>query len=579
MKQRKLWLHENAFPEKSAILALPKGIEFIWKIKYGLNKFACDSLEGRFLLFLWWLDYGKDEYIGFSWDISLEDHEYLFKPNREKDIKIDLPFFLEFIWDMRQDLQKSFNIKTVQGKDHLLAWWREYGIIEYKDHKYLLQTNTGKDIIINLPVFLEFIWNIRQDLQENFNIKTVQGKYSFASWWEAHGTTEYKELSKIINQYSKENSHLGFAHGINIIGFAKGMLGIGEDARMAYQACLSNNIDVSYTDPNILWDSNNNDQSLALDVINKEIFDISLFCLPPVEMIRLAIENQSDIIDSETYKIGLWPWELPNWPLEFKGVANLVDEIWAESTYIYDCFSTIGIPVIKMPPAVEIPKPTENVRSKYKLPKNAFLFYLMFDGNSWLTRKNPLAGIEAFQQAFANSIDDVGLVIKAMNIDVNSDIWNEILKMASLDNRIYVIEEKMSRIDIINFMSSCDSFISLHRSEGIGRVIAEAMLLEQAVIVSNFSGNIDFCNEENSALVGGKLIDLQKGDYIFDKNQFWFEPSIMDAASKIKKVFHDPIFRRKISKNAHDFISTYHSVKYVGSLYNQRLSEIRSDLK
>jgi len=626
MNQRKLWLYQSSFPEKSAILALPKGMEIIWKTKYGLNKYTCDSIESRFGLFMWWLSHGKAEYLGFNWDISIEDHEYLFNTNKEKNTKIELPVFLEFLWNTRQDLQAHFNIKTVQGKYGLLGWWEEHGEIEYKDHEYLFNTNKEKNTKIELPVFLEFLWNTRQDLQAHFDIKTVQGKYGLLGWWEEHGaieykdydqnnlpkylkfiwnarqdlqnnfdiksiegrhnlliwwredgSTEYKELSKIIDQNFKEDSNLIVAEGINIIGFAKGMLGIGEDARMAFQACLANNIKATYVDPNVLWDVNNNDRSLVLETTNKEIFDISLFCLPPIEMLRLAIEDQGDIVESATYKIGLWPWELPSWPSEFNGIANLVDEIWAESTYIYDCFSSLGVPIIKMPPAVEIPKPTEDVRKKYGLPENTFLFYLMFDGNSWLTRKNPLAGIQAFQEAFDSSLDDVGLVIKAMNINANNNIWKEIMKIASSDGRIHIIEEKMSRIDVINFMNSCDSFISLHRSEGIGRAIAEAMLLRQAVIVSNFSGNTDFCNEENSALVDGQLVDLQEGDYIFHENQFWFEPSIPDAASKIKMVFKDKAFRDKISKNAHDFISTYYSAKYVGSLYKQRLEEIRNN--
>jgi glycosyltransferase involved in cell wall biosynthesis len=311
---------------------------------------------------------------------------------------------------------------------------------------------------------------------------------------------------------------------------------------------------------------------------NQLEYDISLFCLPPPDMYRLALEGGRHLIDAKTYRIGAWPWELPHWPSAFGRLDKFVNEIWAQSEFVATVYKKLGtVPVFNMPMVVSIPKPTLNLRKLLDLPTSSFLFYLLFDGNSWLSRKNPLGGVQAFQKAFPLNLENqnVGLVIKAMNINSDNAMWEKIELLAAKDPRIHIIQKRMERQDLINLMASCDCYISLHRSEGFGRVIAEAMLLGQPVVVTNFSGNVDFCNARTAYLVDGDLDPLSPGEYLFHEGQYWCNPNIDIAAQQLTRVYEDQSERDNISIAGRNFVLEKYSLSAVSRNYLSRLSKIR----
>jgi glycosyltransferase involved in cell wall biosynthesis len=296
----------------------------------------------------------------------------------------------------------------------------------------------------------------------------------------------------------------------------------------------------------------------------------------------LALEGRGGVISSATYKIGAWPWELPHWPTAFNGIVNLVDEIWVPTSFVLQSFLPLKalapIDIHHVPPPVEIPMPTANVRVEYGLPPGDFLFYVLFDGNSWLSRKNPLAGVHAFQKAFSAREIGVGLVIKAMNIRSGNPMWEEVMRIAAKDSRIYILTETLSRQAVINFMSSCNAYVSLHRSEGFGRVIAEAMLLGQPTVTTNFSGNVDFCTDQTSFLVGGEFRSLAVEDYIFSDGQYWCDPDIDTAALRMREVLEDTAKRETLAAAGKKLIKSRYSVAAVSADYHVRLSALFAKL-
>jgi glycosyltransferase involved in cell wall biosynthesis len=200
----------------------------------------------------------------------------------------------------------------------------------------------------------------------------------------------------------------------------------------------------------------------------------------------------------------------------------------------------------------------------------------MFDGNSWLTRKNPIAGVKAFLIAFNDNKKhpNIELVIKAMNINELSREWKDLQTIIENDSRITVINKKFNRIDSINFIDSCDCYISLHRSEGFGRIIAESMLLGKPVVVTNFSGNVDFCNLETSYLVNGELVPLKEKEYLFSEGQYWCDPDIQEAANQLICVYEDKVRRARVSEAGKRFIETHYSHESVKNEYKQRFNDI-----
>ena len=163
-----------------------------------------------------------------------------------------------------------------------------------------------------------------------------------------------------------------------------------------------------------------------------------------------------------------------------------------------------------MPMAVAIPKVKRYTRKQWSLPETDYLFVFSFDGNSSLARKNPLGVIEAFKLAFPNGHEAAGLVIKCMRPDIKNPAWQRILKLAATDSRIHIIDQMLSKPEVLGLYKVCDCFVSLHRVEGFGRGIAEALLLRLNVIATDHGGNVDFCLLGSASSVCFKACKVRK---------------------------------------------------------------------
>jgi glycosyltransferase involved in cell wall biosynthesis len=363
---------------------------------------------------------------------------------------------------------------------------------------------------------------------------------------------------------------------INIVGYPGGAFGIGEDARSLKIVLNSINNYSKYILPSFrLTPANIGIQKEDIGVMKKG--DLNIFAMSPMDMIGLALSKDSSLIYDAGYSIGAWPWELPVVPNKLENITNLVDEIWAQSSFVERAFKSIGNTNIKkMPMLVSVDGKSSSSRKKYNIPENDYIFYMMFDGNSWVSRKNPISTIRAFQKSFKGISNGVGLVVKVMNTLLAGPVWDEFLSLATNDHRVIIIDQVLSSRDLLDLAHSCDCYVSLHRSEGFGRCIAEAMLLEIPVIVSNFSGNTDFCNSETAFLVEGEKIPVKPGDYIFHENQFWFDADLQEASDLMSLVIDDPSERSKIAKNGKKFIEDHHSLDAITPIYKEALKKIIS---
>jgi glycosyltransferase involved in cell wall biosynthesis len=414
----------------------------------------------------------------------------------------------------------------------------------------------------------------------------MHGLIAFLEWWDETGINEYPKFGAIrFNDIAKEMNGVQLANkpylefGVNVVGFSQSILGIGEDARMASIALEINNIPTVNIKAKLNGPEASFEYYKRFNFSKTPKYSVSLFCLPPIEMVRLAVEGGRDLIEMQNYKIGAWPWELPYWPNFLHPIKYFVDEIWAQSEFVYQCFSRLdGSTVYKVPMIVSIPEPIETSRDFYNLNKNAYVFYSLFDGNSWLSRKNPLAAIYAFQKAFKDQSKCVQFVIKAMNISSRDPIWGKIVEKSIKDPRIKIISDQMSRQDLINFMNTCDCFVSLHRSEGFGRVLAEAMLLQQPVIATNFSGNTDFCLPSTAMLVDGELLQLKANDYLITEGQYWCDPDVEIASQHMLKLYEDRNFGIDLAKNGKAFIENHYSPDVVAKAYKSRLEMIKDKI-
>lgn len=556
-----------------------------------------NTFIGRLKARSWWLEHGQFEYPVIRWTAPPMPADLFEMQAGERCTLPFLPRFLNLIWKEREDLQAAFDLDQFGARLSYESWWNEHGQSEYPAIKWsaaglahALARMDDEDAprTSQLPRFLELIARERPDLQASFDVTTEAGRVQLAQWWNSFGGKEYPLLDCLKVQWTQDRaahetgeppryrahveSEYGF--GVNVIGFPQGVLGLGEDARMAARVFQINATPVALVNAPMSGPARL-DHSVDHLLSDELKYGISLICLPAPEMVRLALEGGRKLIDAPTHKIGAWPWELPHWPSAFGKVHQMVDEIWAQSRFVQSVYSRLGdTPVYHMPMAVEVPAPVDPRRERFGLPPNEFLFYLMFDGNSWLSRKNPLAGVLAFKQAFGENSPGVGLVIKAMNVRDDDPVWRAVQELTAGDSRIHIVSERLSRQDSTDFMACCDAYISLHRSEGFGRVIAEAMALGQPVVATNFSGNVDFCEPDTAFLVDGELVPLRPGDYLFSEGQYWCDPDVSVAAEQLKRVIEDGPLRERIARAGKARIERDYSVEAVARAYAQRVAEI-----
>jgi glycosyltransferase involved in cell wall biosynthesis len=275
---------------------------------------------------------------------------------------------------------------------------------------------------------------------------------------------------------------------------------------------------------------------------------------------------------AEKRNIGIWLWELSSFPKQWLRHARHFAELWVPSTFIADSLrSSVPIPVHVIPYPVVLPPQIFPMhgRAHFRLPHDTFLFCFIFDFLSIFERKNPLAVITAFHRAFGPD-EPVHLVIKTINSERNPLGWNR-LAFAAQDPRIHLIDSTMTREETIDLLRCSDAYISLHRSEGFGFTIAEAMALGKPVIATDYGGNTDFLDEETGFPVRYMLRELTEDFGPYAKGNVWAEPDLEHAAAQMRFVYENAAEAYKRGAAAAKRIKERFSCQTIGNLMREQL--------
>ncbi len=289
--------------------------------------------------------------------------------------------------------------------------------------------------------------------------------------------------------------------------------------------------------------------------------------LPENNKINLFVGNPDILLPSfkkllgfeifKSYNIGYWFWELEDIPRKWELSSSVIDEIWVCTEYNYKIFSKISNNVKKIPFYISIDR--EKLHSLNDSPfnhKDKFIFFFNFDFTSHIERKNPIGLINAFLLAYEND-DTAHLYLKSINGDKKLSEKKKILKLIKDHKNITFDDSYCSYNKVMSMINQSDCYVSLHRAEGLGFGMAEAMLLGKPVIATNYSGNLEFMSKNNSLLVNYKLIKISENEYIHSKNQHWADPDLDHAALLMKKISDDKDLRVKISLNAQETLEKY----------------------
>jgi GT2 family glycosyltransferase/glycosyltransferase involved in cell wall biosynthesis len=309
-----------------------------------------------------------------------------------------------------------------------------------------------------------------------------------------------------------------------------------------------------------------------------EPYDITIIHVQPEPFFDSAF-LRSDLIERmpRTYRIAYWYWELEAAPDRWAEIALAVDEIWTATKFVADALRTISpVPIRTQFPGVRIGTFTPRSRHAFGLPgreEGRFAFLFSFHMSSVMERKNPLGLIRAFRRAFAPE-EPVDLVLKTTSFGQFAAQVEE-LRTAAMDANISVVDQILTADETLSLMDACDAYVSLHRSEGLGLGMAEAMLLGKPVIATRYSGNLDFMDDGNSLLVDYDLIRLDHPEPPYDVAAYWAEPSTDHAAQLMRRLYDDQAWARALGATAQRDARVRLAPVAAGKRFLQRLTEIK----
>lgn len=233
------------------------------------------------------------------------------------------------------------------------------------------------------------------------------------------------------------------------------------------------------------------------------------------------------------YTIGVWFWELEKVPSDWVKAGRLVDEVWAQSDFSAKAFSEVNSVSKVMPFALAYKRENVLGRDRFAIPDGRFVFLMAFDYLSHVDRKNPGAVIQAFLDEFGDD-PSVILVIKSVNESKDAVDGNALLMKARAAQNIKFIDNYLTKDEMLSLIEAANCYISLHRSEGLGLGMAEAMSLGTLTIGTGYSGNMQFMNPGNSLLVDYTLVPVKKDQYPYAEGNVWAEPSIQSARVQMR---------------------------------------------
>lgn len=366
---------------------------------------------------------------------------------------------------------------------------------------------------------------------------------------------------------------------IVLIGHPFAPTGRGEDVRCTYQSLNAVGVSSRLID---LYGIDRRDSAYA------SAFPIDCDRRPgTVNIFHLNADEVKQAMATLTYN-GPWTgyniiyptWELSRYPAQWGEILDTFDEIWSPSSFIHHSISQVAKKSCRFMPLACEPK-IESFMSRrhFQIPENDFVFLFFYDVRSYPARKNPLAVLAAFEKLIAaRPFGRYRLVLKVSG-DADGSQTQKLQSFAgNAGGRLQIIACGMSDNEVKNLIRCSDCFVSLHRSEGFGRGLAESMAIGKMAIGTGYSGNLDFMASGGAHCVSYKLVSVGRDEYPFYEDQEWAEPCIDDAVRCMTALIDNPAEGVRLGTIAKRFMRCEYSFRAIGLRYAQRIEAILSEM-
>jgi hypothetical protein len=364
--------------------------------------------------------------------------------------------------------------------------------------------------------------------------------------------------------------------GVNVTGYFHAELGMGEAGRLLTRAIEATGC--AYRTASLYAPLSRHEHRFeASKPANGARFDLNLLCINADATPGFA-RKAGRAYFKDRYTIGYWFWEVDPFPSVMHAAFDHVDEVWTATEYVASILRSAAAgrkPVFTMPLPLMAPVTGgARAREKLGLPADRFVFLFVFDFLSVMERKNPLGAVEAFSAAFVPGEGPV-LVLKSINGHACVSEMERLRRAAAHRTDILIQDGYVSAEERNELLAACDCYLSLHRAEGLGLTLAEAMALGKPAIATGFSGNRHFMSDENSFLVDYTLNTVSGDSGPYPPNARWAEPDLNHAARLMRTVYQHPTEAARRADRGRADLLLHHGVTSSAAAISSRLTEIR----
>jgi glycosyltransferase involved in cell wall biosynthesis len=354
--------------------------------------------------------------------------------------------------------------------------------------------------------------------------------------------------------------------GLNVIADFRSRSGVGESARSLADAAERAGLSVARLDV-----------AEAAEARRAGPFDTNLYHVN-ADGAAHAVEAMGPSSHAGRANVAYWYWECERFPDRWKNRFAYFDEVWVASEF---CLRSVAgaatIPVRKTPPAIEIRPSPDDPREKARLAKDDRLFLTLFDALSVPERKNPSASIRAFRAAFDGRHPEALLRVHVSNAGSVPGLVERLTREAG-ESRVEIRPGALPRADVESSLAACDAYVSLHRAEGFGLPLAEAMSLGKPVVATDFSGSTDYLDAGTGFPVPWREWILPETIRDYERGARWAEPDEAAAAAALRAVLENPEESRRRGEAGRRRIAELYGPRPVGSAIVERIGALHDRL-
>ncbi|MEB3166079.1 MAG: glycosyltransferase [Cyanobacteriota bacterium] len=456
---------------------------------------------------------------------------------------------------------------------------------------------------LQLPLFACLYWLNNPSLQIRYPLGLRRP--AFVRWWRTQAPPHLLEADRQLEAHGRElippEQRTFKPFGVNLIGHAFNVFGLGEYVRMMARALEAAEIPYVVVNVPVANGSSDHDRLLAEKILPDDQplpYAFNLFCMTADSHLQQVVLHRR-AADAGITSIATWFWEMEEWPVQLTNSLDLADEYWPCTAIIRQALDSArqrrtraGIssndtpPIVPMPVVMDLGGGSElqalaerrqQTRADYGLDPEAVIFSFVFDLNSTIARKNPQAVLSSFQRAFAGSGEAaarVGLLIKTFPPHTPEPLWESLKQAAANDPRITIVEADLDRRSLLALFACCDVFVSLHRSEGLGMGLTEALQLGLDVIATDYGGNTDFCTGPLAHPIPYRLIPVQPGEYPHHQGMVWADPDLEAATAAMRHVAQLRRDRGPTPEAVQEHYRQQFSAARAGAAYRRRLEQL-----